>query len=161
MHPRALLFAAAVVSLAPVAAFKTYAATAFGADPTGKASSTVAIRSALAAITVAGGGTLYFSPGTYYSAPFNLTSNSVLLLDRALLASVVKNSSQFGEFALIPPLPSYGEGRDKLPNDLNGRYEAFIGAYYVSNVTITTNSTGIIHGRGYVSWSTFVACFRW
>ena len=133
-------------------AFETFSATSFGADPTGRVSSTHAIKEALARIASAGGGTLYFEPGTYHSAPFNLTNNSVLLLDRAVLASITKNSSQFDLFSLIPPLPSYGEGRDKLPNDLNGRYEPFIGAYYVSNVTITTNSTGIIHGRGTAWW---------
>lgn len=145
------LFIAAAASIGPAAAYETYAATAFGADPSGKTPSTAAVRSALAAIATAGGGTLYFGPGTYHSGPFNLTNNSVLLLDRALLASVVKTPAQFGEFSIIPPLPSYGEGRDKLPNDINGRYEAFIGAYNASNITITTNSSGIIHGRGSVS----------
>jgi hypothetical protein len=37
-------------------------------------------------------------------------------------------------FVLVPPLPSYGEGRDKLPNDHNGRFQPFIGIYYAANV---------------------------
>jgi polygalacturonase len=95
---------------------------------------------------------IYLPPGRYTSGPFNFTSNATLLLDHATLISAAKNASQFGIFKLIPPLPSYGEGRDQLPNDLNGRYEPFIGAYNVSGVTITTNSSGIIHGRGYAWW---------
>jgi len=117
----------AVCSSLPVVALETFAVQSFGADHTGKVPATGAIQAALSAIAAAGGGVLYFGPGTYQSAPFNLTNNSVLLLDHAVLASVAKTSAQFDKFSLIPPLPSYGEGRDKLPNDLNGRYEAFIG----------------------------------
>lgn len=140
-----LLLACAAAS--PAAVFDVRA---FGADATGAAPSTRAIRAALAAMRAAGGGTLYFPPGIYHSAPFNLTSNSVLLLDDATLFAVKMES---GAFKVIPPLPSYGEGRDKLPNDLAGRFEPFIGVYYASDVEITTNSSGVIDGAGFQWWA--------
>jgi len=122
----------------------------FGADPTGAAPSTRAIRAAVAALARAGGGVLSFPPGRYKSGPFNLTSNSVLLLDDATLFAEPMSAGAFG---LLPPLPSYGEGRDKLPGDLAGRFEPFIGAYFVDNVTITTNSSGVIDGSGLEWWA--------
>jgi polygalacturonase len=122
---------------------------AYGADSTGRAPSTLALRAAFAAVNAAGGGTVYIPPGTYRSGPFNLSSNSVLLLDDATLIAEHIDS---GNWSLIAALPSYGEGRDKLPNDLNGRFEPFIGAFFVSNVTITTNSSGLIDGSGDAWW---------
>jgi len=145
---RALLLTATAAVSAVAAADLIANVLAFGADPTGETSSTTAIHGALAALNAAGGGVLYLPRGTYVSGPFNMTSNTALVLDHALL----KANNTFAAFSLIPPLPSYGEGRDKLPNDLAGRYEPFIGAYYVRNVSITTNSSGIIHGQGMRWW---------
>lgn len=51
------------------------------------------------------------------------------------------------------PLRLLPQGRDKLPNDLAGRFEPFIGAYYARNITITTNSSGIINGGGLAWWA--------
>ena len=121
----------------------------YGADPSGASSSSAAIAAALGLIAQQGSGVLYFPPGHYTSKPLNLSSNTVLLLDFATL----KASSSMGDFVLVAPLPSYGEGRDKLPNDLNGRYQPFLGVYNASNVTITTNSSGILHGSGEVWWA--------
>ena len=147
----ALLAIAQLLALcaAARAAGSVHSVLAYGADATGAAPATPAIRRALAAIAAAGGGTLYFPPGHYTSAPLNLTSNTVLLLDFATLRA----SARQADFALVAPLPSYGEGRDKLPNDLAGRFQPFIGIYNASNVTITTNSTGILHGSGEVWWA--------
>ena len=106
------------------------------------------LSSALSAINSNGGGVLYFPPGTHRALPFNLSSNTVLLLDDATLVAPTSMSS----YALVPPLPSYGMGRDKLPNDFAGRFEPFIGVYNATNVTITTNSSGIIDGSGMTFW---------
>jgi polygalacturonase len=107
------------------------------------------IENALRAIVAAGGGVLYFPPGTHtIDRPFNLTSNTVMLLDDATLRA----PTQVGAYALVPPLPSYGMGRDKLPNDLNGRYQPLIGVYHSTNVTISTNSSGMIDGSGETFW---------
>lgn len=122
----------------------------YGADPTGAKSSTAAVHAALAALKSTSGGLLYFPPGRFTLGPFNLSSNTILLLDDSVL---VASSMLSGDFKLVPPLPSYGEGRDKLPNDLNGRFEPFIGAYYVDNVTVSTNSSGVIDGNGLAWWA--------
>ena len=106
------------------------------------------LRAALAGLAANGGGVLFFPPGKHTVEPFNLTSNTIMLLDFA----TVKAPSNMSSFALVPPLPSYGEGRDKLPNDLNGRYQPFIGIYFASNVSITTNSSGILDGSGETFW---------
>ena len=115
----------------------------YGADKSGRKLSTNALNLALAYLQQQGGGSLYFPAGTYVSGPFNLTSNIELLLDDATLVAGPPST-----FQLIPPLPSYGMGRDKLKNDLNGRFEPFIGCYNSTNVSITTNSSGIIDGNG-------------
>jgi polygalacturonase len=119
----------------------------FGAIGDGVTICTSAIRSALLALGVRGGGRLAFPPGKYVSGPFNLTSNIQLLLDNALLVADAPSA-----FKLIPALPSYGMGRDKLPNDFAGRFEPFIGCYNSSNVSITTNSSGNIDGSGIPWW---------
>jgi polygalacturonase len=106
------------------------------------------VQNALLALAEASGGILYFPPGDHAVNPFNLTSNTIMLLDFATLRA----PTTMGAFALVPPLPSYGMGRDKLPNDLNGRYQPLIGIYHATNVTITTNSSGLIDGSGETFW---------
>ena len=106
------------------------------------------VESALRALAAAGGGVLYFPPGDHAVRPFNLSSNTIMLLDFATLHA----PTEVGAYALVPPLPSYGMGRDKLPNDLFGRFEPLIGIYYATNVTITTNSSGLIDGSGEAFW---------
>ena len=141
-----LLLVAALCARASTAL--THSVLEYGADPTGEASSTRAVHAALVDIAARGYGTLLFPPGSYKLAPFNLSSNSVLLLDNARLLA-----EGMSAFKLVPPLPSYGMGRDKLPNDLAGRFQPFIGVYYADNVTITTNSSGYIHGGGEPWWA--------
>lgn len=119
----------------------------YGALGDGKTLDTAAIQAAVADISSHGGGTLYFPPGKWLSAPFNLTSNLALVLDSAYLLA----STNMSLWPLIAPLPSYGQGRDHT-STIWERYGAFIGAYNVSNITITTNSTGVIHGQGYPWW---------
>lgn len=106
------------------------------------------VENALAALAAAGGGVLYFRPGSHDVSPFNLSSNTVMLLDFATLRA----PTSMRAYQLVPPLPSYGMGRDKLSNDLNGRYQPLIGVYFAENVTITTNSSGIIDGSGETFW---------
>lgn len=106
------------------------------------------VPAALSAIEANGGGTLYFPPGTHRVAPFNLTSNTIMLLDDATLIAPTSMSA----YRIVAPLPSYGSGRDKLPNDFMGRFGPFIGVYNATNVSITTNSSGIIDGSGPTFW---------
>ena len=102
MRVSSLLLAGAAAASADV-----HNVRAFGADGTGATPSTRAIHAALAVIAREGQGSLYFPPGIYHSAPFNLTSNTVLLLDDATLFAA---KMQEDVFKVIPPLPSYGEG---------------------------------------------------
>lgn len=125
----------------------TYNVLNYGADPSGRTPSTTAVHAALEAIKSAQGGTLYFPPGHFLTGPFNLTSNTILLLDGSTLIATDQST-----FSLVPPLPSYGEGRDKLPNDMNGRFQPWIGVYNAASVSITTNSSGMLHGRGAPWW---------
>jgi polygalacturonase len=53
----------------------------YGAHQDGSASATEAIRSAIQAAQAAGGGTVYFPPGTYVTGPIQLVNNLVLELD--------------------------------------------------------------------------------
>jgi polygalacturonase len=53
----------------------------YGAHNDGSASSTEAIRSAIAAAHATGGGTVYFPPGTYVTGPIELVNNLVLNID--------------------------------------------------------------------------------
>ena len=53
----------------------------YGAHKDGSASSTEAIHSAIEAAKAAGGGTVYFPPGTYVTGPIELVNNLVLNID--------------------------------------------------------------------------------
>lgn len=122
----------------------------FGADPTGVSLSTPAIVSAVSAVSANGGGTLYFPPGTYLSAPFNLTSNTTLYLDTCTLRA----TNDFDLWDVIAPLPSYGRGRD-FPGP---RYTSFIHCFNCSNVVVTGNpSSGpganVVDGQGGAWWA--------
>jgi len=95
----------------------------YGAHNDGSASSTEAIRSAIQAAHAAGGGTIYFPPGTYVTGPIELVNNLVLDVDA-------------GATLRFPAT--------KLPFT-NGRQQGIecltpvplIGGRYLQNVTIT------------------------
>jgi polygalacturonase len=120
----------------------------YGGRGDGKFLNTAAINNAMNAIASQRGGTLYFPPGIFLSGPFNLTSNLVLLLDAATLVA----DPDIASWPLIAPLPSYGQGRDHT-NITWERYGPFIGGYNVTNIAITTNSTGVIHASGAPWWA--------
>jgi polygalacturonase len=125
----------------------------YGAVGDAKTLCTHAINAALADIKAHGGGTLYIPPGRFLTSPFNFTSSgTVLLLDAATLIA----DTNFSSFPLVAPLPSYGQGRDHSPVVWE-RYGPFIGAYNLSQITITTNSSGIIHGQGAPWWAAHAA----
>jgi polygalacturonase len=119
----------------------------FGGVGNAKVLNTRAIEAAVAAINDEGGGTLYFPPGRWLTAPFNLTSNCVLLLDNAELLATPDPML----WSLIAPLPSYGQGRDHTPVTWE-RYTSFVHGFNLMNVSITTNSSGSINGQAYPWW---------
>lgn len=140
--------ACAALLAAPLAAAQFVANVQhYGAVGDGRTMNTAAFSAALDDIAQHNGGVLYLPPGEWLTTPFNLTSNTVLLLDACILIA----SKNFSDWPLIAPLPSYGQGRDHLPNWWE-RYGPFIGIYHSSNVTLTTNSTGTIHGNGHDWW---------
>ncbi|KAL0408045.1 UNVERIFIED_CONTAM: putative polygalacturonase [Sesamum radiatum] len=92
-----------------------------------------------------GGTLLYIPPGEYLTGPFNLTSHMTLHLARG---AVIKATVDTEEWPLLPPLPSYGRGRE-LPG---GRYMSFIHGDGLHDVIIT-GENGTIDGQGDVWWN--------
>ncbi len=71
-----LLFTAALYGAPP-----SFNVLDYGAKNDGSANATAAIRSAIQACAKAGGGTVYFPPGTYDTGAIQLVSNLVLNID--------------------------------------------------------------------------------
>jgi hypothetical protein len=83
---RTLIAAVIALLLAPLAfaqapAASPYNVRAFGAKGDGSAKDTAAIQSAIVACSAAGGGTIYFAPGTYLSGSVQLKTGVYLYLD--------------------------------------------------------------------------------
>ncbi|GAA0142266.1 lyase [Lithospermum erythrorhizon] len=92
-----------------------------------------------------GGTVLYLPPGVYLTEAFNLTSHMTLYLARG---AVIKATTSTGNWPLIPPLPSYGRGRERP----GGRYMSFIHGDGLHDVIIT-GENGTIDGQGEVWWN--------
>jgi len=119
----------------------------FGAVGDAKALDTEAIAAAVASCAAAGGGTVRLpAPGRYLSAPFNLSSNILFSVEEGATLLATEDEDLW---PVLPALPSYGIGREN-DGDMTGRYAAFIGGEYLSNVTISGG--GIIDGQGKVWW---------
>jgi polygalacturonase len=147
MLPVVLLGLAAVVcspAADPVSpAVHTYDIKAFGATGDGRTVDSDAINRAILAADAAGGGTVYFPPGTYLAASIRLRSNITLYLE----AGSTLEAAAVGVATYDPPEPN--EWGDKL------HYQDFghshwqnsliwgIGLHHVSIV-----GPGLIHGRG-------------
>jgi polygalacturonase len=119
--------------------------TAFGAVGDGKFNCTAAINAAISCVRQLRGGTVYFPNGTWFTAPFNVTTNATLYLSAGatLLASTLMS-----DWPVIAPLPSYGQGRDHP----GPRRASFVHGVNVSNVVIT-GANGTIDGQGSVWWA--------
>lgn len=148
------LFSAAVECGHDVAALESgcraqrVSLTEFGGVGDGITSSTGAFRAAVAHLEGAtGGGLLYVPAGRWVTGPFNLTSHFTLFLDKD---AVLLATTDFDEWPIIDPLPSYGRGRD-LPG---GRYSNLIMGSNLTDVIITGNN-GMIDGQGKVWWDKF------
>ncbi|XP_074317988.1 putative polygalacturonase [Silene latifolia] len=126
--------------------------TDFGGVGDGKTSNTKAFRSAIAELSKyasQGGAELIVPPGRWLTGSFNLTSHFTLYLhkDAVLLASQDES-----EWPVLPPLPSYGKGRDVT----NGRYSSLIFGTNLTDVVIT-GGNGTIDGQGQYWWDKFKA----
>lgn len=91
-----------------------------------------------------GGTLLYIPPGEYLTGPITLTSRMTLYLARG---AVIKATMDTRYWPLLPPLPSYGRGRERP----GGRYMSFIHADGLHDVIIT-GENGTIDGQGGVWW---------
>ncbi|XP_019176202.1 PREDICTED: probable polygalacturonase [Ipomoea nil] len=122
----------------------------FGGVGDGKTLNTKAFREAmnnLSKYSAHGGAKLIVPAGKWLTGSFNLTSHFTLFLhkDAVLLASQDVNTWQ-----VIPPLPSYGNGKDTSLR----RYISFIFGSNLVDVVITGNN-GTIDGQGAFWWQQF------
>ncbi|CAN4086499.1 unnamed protein product [Withania somnifera] len=82
----------------------------FGAVGDGVTVNTKAFERAIWEIRKRGGGQLNVEPGYWLTAPFNLTSHMTLFLAES---AVIIGMGDESYWPLLPPLPSYGYGRER------------------------------------------------
>jgi polygalacturonase len=125
---------APVVSIADIA----------GAKPDNRTSNTRCFRAAVAKIASAGGGTLLVPEGTWLTGPFNLTSNMTLYLESG---ATLQGSTDLAEWPLMPPMKSYGQGRDHP----GPRHVSLLHGFHLSALTIG-GENGTVNGGGPFWW---------
>ncbi|XP_047341392.1 probable polygalacturonase [Impatiens glandulifera] len=118
--------------------------TDFGAVGDGVTLNTEAFVKAVEEIRKRGGGQLNVLPGRWLTAPFNLTSHMTLFLAEN---SVIIGIDDEKYWPLMPPLPSYGRGREHP----GPRYGSLIHGQNLKDVVITGNN-GTIDGNGKLWW---------
>lgn len=128
----------------------------FGGVPDNATLNTKAFEEAVAAVAKAGGGTLVIPDGAFRTGPFNLTSHMTLFLSGG--ASIygptyaqLGAGPAFDMWPIIPPMPSYGQGRDHA----GPRRAAFIGGVGLTDVMVTAaeGAWGTIDGAGAPWWA--------
>lgn len=107
---------------------------------------THAIRAGVDAVRRAGGGTLRIPAGQFTAAPFNMTSNMTLYLERD---AVLFGTDVFAAHPIIPPLPSYGAGRDHAGGN---RRTSLVHGEHLTNVKVL-GDWGTINGNGALWWN--------
>ncbi|KAI0495074.1 hypothetical protein KFK09_025221 [Dendrobium nobile] len=124
--------------------------TDFGGVGDGVTLNTEAFKRAVAAISKfekRGGAQLNVQSGRWLTAPFNLTSHMTLFLAEGAVILGVEDENLW---PLMPPLPSYGYGREhKGP-----RYGSLIHGQKIVDVVITGHN-GTIDGQGKSWWTKF------
>ncbi|XP_076896770.1 putative polygalacturonase [Bidens hawaiensis] len=124
--------------------------TDFGAVGDGVTVNTLAFEKAVFAISKlgkSGGGQLNVPPGKWLTAPFNLTSHMTLFLAQDALILGIDDEKYW---PLMPPLPSYGYGREHP----GPRYGSLIHGQNLRDVVITGNN-GTIDGQGQRWWKRY------
>ncbi|CAL5376798.1 unnamed protein product [Camellia sinensis] len=132
--------------LRPVA----YNLTDFGGVGDGVTLNTAAFERAVSAISKLGkrgGGQLNVPAGNWLTAPFNLTSHMTLFLDED---AVILGIDDEKYWPLMPPLPSYGKGRERP----GARYGSLIHGQNLKDVVITGHN-GTINGQGQAWWKKY------
>ncbi|KAL3535502.1 hypothetical protein ACH5RR_003963 [Cinchona calisaya] len=124
--------------------------TDFGAVGDGVTVNTVAFERAVMAISKLGkkgGGQLNVPPGYWLTAPFNLTSHMTLFLAEGAEILGINDEKYW---TLMPPLPSYGCGREHP----GPRYGSLIHGQNLKDVVITGHN-GTINGQGQTWWKKY------
>lgn len=125
--------------------------TEFGAIGDGVTVNTRAFEMAVVAVAKAarkkGGAQLNVPAGTWLTAPFNLTSHMTLFLAED---AVILGIDDQKYWPLMPPLPSYGKGREHL----GPRYGSLIHGQHLRDVVITGHN-GTINGQGQTWWTNY------
>ncbi|KAH9620509.1 hypothetical protein KSS87_019281 [Heliosperma pusillum] len=129
--------------------------TDFGAVGDGVTDNTVAFERAVAAVAKLakkGGAQLNVPPGIWLTCPFNLTSHITLFLAQD---SVILGVDDEKKWTLMPPLPSYGYGREHP----GARYGSLIHGQNLRDVVITGKDirwhNGTIDGQGQSWWKKY------
>ncbi|XP_038711125.1 probable polygalacturonase [Tripterygium wilfordii] len=124
--------------------------TDFGGVGDGVTVNTEAFERAISAISKLGkkgGGQLNVPPGKWLTAPFNLTSHMTLFLAQDAVILGVQDEKYW---PLMPPLPSYGYGREHP----GPRYGSLIHGQNLKDVVITGHN-GTINGQGQYWWKKY------
>ncbi|GMH16600.1 hypothetical protein Nepgr_018441 [Nepenthes gracilis] len=119
----------------------------FGAVGDGATDNTVAFERAVSAVVKfrsKGGAQLNVPAGYWLTAPFNLTSHMTLFLAQD---AVILGIDDEKYWPLMPPLPSYGYGREHP----GPRYGSLIHGQKLKDVIITGHN-GTIDGQGQTWW---------
>ena len=116
----------------------------FNATGSGRTDDTEAFESAIRSIEERGGGRLLLLAGHYRLRPINLTSNLIFYLEKGARLTAISKG-----WPLIPPLPSYGRGRDHP----GPRHSSLLHGEHLENVTIVgQGESSIIDGNGWIWW---------
>ncbi|XP_031250525.1 probable polygalacturonase [Pistacia vera] len=135
-----------IPTLRPVA----FNLTDFGGVGDGLTVNTEAFERAVSAISKLGkrgGAQLNVPPGKWLTAPFNLTSHMTLFLAEDAEILGIQNEKYW---PLMPPLPSYGYGREHP----GPRYGSLIHGQNLKDVVITGHN-GTINGQGQTWWKKY------
>ncbi|KAI3880678.1 hypothetical protein MKX03_008089 [Papaver bracteatum] len=124
--------------------------TDFGGKGDGVTENTKAFEKAIMEISKLGkkgGGQLNVPPGDWLTAPFNLTSHMTLFLAEGATILGIEDEALW---PLMPPLPSYGAGREHA----GPRYGSLIHGQHLKDVVITGHN-GTINGQGPSWWKKY------
>uniref|UniRef100_A0A0D6QY48 Rhamnogalacturonase A/B/Epimerase-like pectate lyase domain-containing protein n=1 Tax=Araucaria cunninghamii TaxID=56994 RepID=A0A0D6QY48_ARACU len=140
----------AVGDVAPACRAQSVSIAEFGGVGDGATVNTIAFQKAinhLSEYSDKGGGQLYIPPGKWVTGSINLTNHFTLYLHKH---AVILGSQDPADWPFIPPLPSYGIGRDGG----HLRYSSLINGYNLTDVVITGDN-GTIDGQGAIWWEKF------
>ncbi|WP_134088579.1 glycoside hydrolase family 28 protein [Olivibacter sp. XZL3] len=112
----------------------------FGAKNDSSALATPAIKEAITEASQAGGGTIYFPPGTYLTGPIHLKSNITLFIEAG---AELCFSDDFDHY--LPMVPSRWEGT------MVTNFSPLIYAYEAENISII--GRGTLNGNGKKWWA--------